>query len=114
MPIKPMNPAKSSSPIAPTHPGRQIAPLGPQQQAPPQQVPAIPWDGFVAIGIRVHLDGEVQIAMFDPQPMGTADEVFQIVRLLLAAVRNIPGSVSWDTIPEGVKRHLRIQSDAPA
>ena len=110
-PLAPMNPTTS---IGPTRPGQQIAPLGPQQQATPRQVPAIPWDGFVAIGIRVHIDGEVQTAMFDPQPMGTADEVFQIVRLLLAAVRNIPGSVSWDTIPEGVQRHLRIQSDAPA
>lgn len=77
----------------------------------PQQVPVtpIPWDGYVACGVKVQKDDKVQVALFDPQPMADADEVFQMVRLLLAAVAQRSGVVIWDTVPDGVKRHLRFE-----
>lgn len=78
-----------------------------------KRVPVIPWNAFVACGLQVFTNGKVQLAILDPQPMVTADEAFQTIRLLIAAMGQKPGPVAWDTVPEEVKRHFRFKGDEP-
>jgi len=78
-----------------------------------RRVPVIPWDAFVACGVQVHEDGKVRPVLFDPQPMLTVDEAFQTLRFLLAAQMGKPGPVSWETVPEEVRRHFRFKDDEP-
>ena len=81
---------------------------------PLQRVPVIPWEAFVACGMKVYLDGKIQACRFVPQPMITADEAFQTLRFLIAAQGGKPGPVAWDTVPDEVRRHFRFESDPPA
>jgi hypothetical protein len=76
-----------------------------------QRVPVIPWEAFTACGLKVYKDGKVQPCVFDPQPMVTADEAFQVLRLLLASMSAKPGPVSWETVPEEVTKHFRFQDE---
>jgi hypothetical protein len=77
-----------------------------------QRVPVIPWDAFVSCGLKVHKDRKMQSCIFDPQPMTTADEAFQVLRLLIATQRPKPGPIAWETVPEEVARHFRFPDDA--
>jgi hypothetical protein len=79
---------------------------------PLQRVPVIPWEAFVACGLKVHRDGKIQLCLFEPQPMDTAEEAFQTIRFLLASQQGKPGPVSWETVPDEVKRHFRFQDSA--
>lgn len=76
-----------------------------------QKVPVIPWEGFVACGLKVfdEQDKKVKVAIFDPQPMDEIDEAFQTLRLLIAAQSPKPGPVDWATVPEEVTRHFKIK-----
>ena len=76
-----------------------------------QRVPVIPWEAFVACGMQVYKDGKVKAALFDPKPMITADEAFQVMRLLMAAQRQKPGPIAWDTVPDEVQRHFRFSGE---
>jgi hypothetical protein len=75
---------------------------------PLKRVPVIPWDAFVACGLRVHHEGKVKMAVFAPQPMETAEEAFQVLRLIVAAQGPKPGPIAWETVPETVRRHFQI------
>lgn len=75
---------------------------------PLQKVPLIPWDAFVHCGLKVYWDGEIQLAVFDPQPMESAEEAFQTLRLLMAAQSQKPGPIAWETVPEVVQKHFRF------
>lgn len=77
-----------------------------------QRVPVIPWDAFVSCGLNAYKDGKVRTCIFDPQPMVTADEAFQVLRFLMAAQRPKPGPIAWDTVPEEVVRHFRFKEEA--
>lgn len=76
-----------------------------------QRVPVIPWQAFVACGLQVYSDGKVQPCIFDPQPMVTADEAFQVLRFLMATQRPKPGPIAWKTVPEEVRRHFRFSGE---
>ena len=107
-------------PINPNDPAIRAATRGgiPIQQQ--KKVPVIPWDAFVACGLQVYRDDKIQLAVFDPQVVSvtgygvSADEVFQTLRLLLAAQGKKPGPIAWDTVPEEIKRHFKFQDDKPA
>jgi hypothetical protein len=79
---------------------------------PLQRVPVIPWNAFVACGLKVCLNGKMRSCIFDPQPMVTADEAFQVMRLLLAVQNPKPGPIAWETVPEEVQRHFRFMDEA--
>lgn len=79
-----------------------------------QKVPVIPWEAFVACGLQVYKDGKIQPCLFDPKPMDTTDEAFQTLRFLLAGQQRKPGPVSWETVPDQVKRHFRFQDEQSA
>jgi len=78
-----------------------------------QKVPVIPWNQYVACGLKVYKDGEIQTCIFDPKPMVAAEETFQVLRFLVACQERKPGPVAWHTVPESVKKHFRFQ-DSPA
>ena len=85
-----------------------------QGGVPLQRVPVIPWEAFVACGLQVFANGKVRLALFDPQPMVTADEAFQVMRLLLAVQGRKPGPIAWETVPEEVQKHFRFKDDEPS
>ena len=76
-----------------------------------QQVPLIPYEMFVACGIKTHFANEIRMAFFDPQPMETLDEVFQTLRFLISSQVPKPGPIKWETVPEEVQRHFRFESE---
>ena len=78
---------------------------------PLQKVPVIPWEAFVACGLKVYKDDKVQVAVFAPEPMETADEVFQTIRLLIAAMGRKPGPIAWQTVPPQVQRHFQFKDE---
>jgi hypothetical protein len=77
---------------------------------PLKRVPVIPWPAFVACGLKVHHDGKVKMAVFDPEPMETVEEAFQVLRLILSAQGPKPGPLSWETVPLAVQRHFTFPS----
>lgn len=109
MPFSPMNPNDPNGRAAinrATHGGI------PLQKA--KEVPVFPWDAFVKCALHVYRDGKVQLALFDPQPMETAEEAFQTMRLINAAQLKKPGPIAWETVPECVQRHFKFEDDQPA
>lgn len=98
------------NPPNPMYPNNRL-PAAIRGGVPLQKVPVIPWDAFVACGLHVYKDGKVQACLFDPQPMETADEAFQTLRLLMAAQGKKPGPIAWDSVPPEVQRHFRFESD---
>ncbi len=86
-----------------------IPPQAIQGGIPLQKVPVIPWDLFVACGLKVFHDKKVKVAIFVPEPMETADEVFQVLRLIMATQSPKPGPVKWETVPETVRKHFQIK-----
>jgi len=79
-----------------------------------QRVPVIPWDAFVGCGLQVYKEEKIQPAIFEPNPMETAEEAFQTMRFLLAAQQRKPGPIQWDTVPPEVQRHFKFQPDSPS
>ena len=67
----------------------------------------IPWDTFVACGLRVLHDGKPAVMLLDPQHTTDVDEAISLFRLLLALHTPKPGPLAWETVPEEVKRHFR-------
>ena len=80
-----------------------------QGGVPLQQFPVIPWNAYVACGLKVFKDDKIQSCIFAPQPMETPDEVFQVLRSLMAAQQNKPGPIAWETVPEEVQKHFAFQ-----
>ena len=79
---------------------------------PLQRVPVIPWEAFVACGMKVHKNGKIQPCVFSPETIIDADEAFQVLRFLFAAQQGKPGPVSWETVPEEVKRHFQFEQQS--
>ena len=80
---------------------------------PLQKIPVFPWEAFVACGLKVFRDGKLKMATFAPEPMEEVDEVFQVLRLILAAQSPKPGPIDWKTVPLAVQRHFEIKDSAP-
>ena len=74
-----------------------------------QKVPVIPWEAFIACGVKVYKDEKIRLAVFDPQPMVTADEVLDTLRFVIAAQRDKPGPVDWKTVPSEVQQHFTFK-----
>ena len=68
----------------------------------------IPWDAFVACGLRVLNEGQPAVAMLAPKPTTDVDEAISLLRLLLAVHTPKPGPMAWETVPENVRRHFRF------
>ena len=79
-----------------------------------RKVPVIPWDAFVACGLKVYSEEKVQIAVFTPNPMETIDEAFQVMRMMMAAQVQKPGPIHWETVPEEVRKHFTIREENAA
>ena len=76
-----------------------------------RKVPIIPWPAYISCGIKVAVDGKVKLALFTPQPMETAEETFQVLRLILAAQAPKPGPIDWQSVPPEVQRHFSFQPE---
>ena len=85
--------------------------------------PPLPWDEFVSFSMQVQVNGKVKPAIFDPKPIETADEAFQVVRILQAFQGRIMMAaltgkseqsrmVAWETVPEEVRRHFCFQTNS--
>ena len=67
----------------------------------------IPFDAFVACGMRVLHEGQVAVFVFEPQPMTDLGEAVALFRLLVSMHTPKPGPLDWNTVPETVRRHFR-------
>ncbi len=75
------------------------------------QIPdAIPWDAFVACGLRVLHEGKPTVVMLAPEHTTDVDEVVSLFRLLLSMHTPKPGPLAWETVSECVRRHFRFVS----
>jgi len=99
------------NPIGPINPNFNMNDPSLKGGVPLQRVPVIPWEAFVACGLQVYKDGKVQLSLFDPKPMATADEVLQVMLLLISSQGKKPGPIAWDTVPEEVQRHFKFKDE---
>lgn len=74
--------------------------------------PAIPWENFVACGLRVLHDGKLVLFEFSPQPITEADEAVCLLRMLIAGHGSKPGPLAWETVPKSIQRHFRMLDPA--
>ena len=79
-------------------------PVQPQQK----KMLVIPWEAYIAFGIHVFVDGKMNVAVFDPDPVEikTPEDALNLMRFILSAQGGKPGPADWGTVPEGVRKHF--------
>ncbi len=111
MPFSPLNPNPNGRRIAPDNAAIRAATQGGITLQKKKEPVPVPWDAFVALGLYVYRDGELQPALFSPQHPMAAGEVFETLRLLVAGQGKKSGPLAWETVPPEIQRHFKFQDE---